>query len=162
MGLDITAFSTLVVQPDYDPATVDLDDTVVEISQEIINWTEKNWPGRTAGLVAGICGFSAAIDFAAGSYGGYNRWRDRLAKLAGFPDADTVWRDSPQGPFVELINFADNEGYIGPVVAAKLAVDFAAYRTLANEVEIPGFAERYSYWHDACLIAANGGCLVFR
>jgi hypothetical protein len=42
--------------------------------------------------------------------------------------AEQVWAARPEGPFVELIDFADNEGMIGPRAAAKLAKDFADTR----------------------------------
>ncbi len=48
------------------------------------------------------------------SYGGYNRWRSELAELIGTTD-EVVFKSSDKTiPFYELINFADNEGFIGP------------------------------------------------
>ena len=42
-----------------------------------------------------------------------------------------VWTNQPPGPFVELINFADDEGFIGPKTCAKLAKDFVDNRDKA-------------------------------
>lgn len=48
--------------------------------------------------------------FRAGSYTGYNRWREDLQRQFN-PGRD------PEKPFYELIWFADNEGTIGPEAA---------------------------------------------
>jgi len=71
------------------------------------------------------------------SYGGYNMWREQLAKMAGYElteydgpfkqkdkaHAAGAW-DKSEGPFWELILFSDCEGVIGTAVCKKLAKDF--------------------------------------
>jgi hypothetical protein len=120
--------------------------------------------------------YSSAQDFhfRAGSYGGYNTWRENLAKLAGYPA--TEWRDhdgettmkhaaacwrGAAGPFSELINFADNEGTIGPIVAKKLAADFAQFEDQAKATDDAWFIDRYGEWKLAFEIAADGGAVEF-
>ena len=70
-------------------------------------------------------------------------------------------------PFVELINFPDNEGVIGPVVAAKLAKDFAEFEHRAEEysASIPDgtdWLENYREWKCAFEMAAKDGAVVLQ
>lgn len=102
--------------------------------------------------------------FRAGSYSGYNEWREQLcrAALGVFPRA--IW-DDPEGfagkPFVELINFADNEGSIGPKTSAKLLTDFEQYPDLPSLVGDDYFERKYSAWRDAFALASDDGFVVF-
>lgn len=168
MGLDISVYQKLVAAPN---ATLDEDgypddDKFVVIDKGTIDWTEDHWPGRTNGITAGVYAFTERAGFRAGSYSGYNRWRAWLARVSGHGTPDAVWSAAkPTGPFVELINFADNEGIIGPVVSAKLAKDFAE-----NEDRIVAMAdadddtyniEMYRQWRKAFEMAADGGCVNF-
>ena len=68
-----------------------------------------------------------------GSYHGYGNWRRQLADMLGTTPEDIWNKRGIRGPFVELINFADNEGFIGPETSAKLASDFEAFRKVAKE-----------------------------
>lgn len=113
--------------------------------------------------------------FRAGSYGGYNVWRDELARLAGYPetryrsdysDRDELRYDAgaweaTEGPFWELINFADNEGDIGAAVSAKLAKDFADFQSKADSWGDEYWRERYANWRKAFETAADGGFVIF-
>jgi hypothetical protein len=73
-------------------------------------------------------------EFVAGTAKTYAARRDALARLAGYESAKAVRSDpSPRGsPFVELIDFYDNMGVLGPVMCANLAMDFGAYREQAR------------------------------
>lgn len=120
-------------------------------------------PNRGGGFIYAGCYQTTADtvthDFHAGSYGGYNRWREDLRNQFN-PGHD------PNGPFYELIWFADNEGSIGPEAAADLLVDF---RTHADEYAgrhpHPGVDDWYkaSYvdWTRAFELAADGGLVRF-
>ena len=112
--------------------------------------------------------------FRAGSYGGYNHWRNMLAKLAGYTEstffergaerkshAATVWQNPVPGPFMEIINFSDCEGTIGTKISKKLADDFANYQTLAEELKDEVFLEKYNCWRKAFELGAADGCIVF-
>jgi hypothetical protein len=165
MGLDITAYRQLTPAPN---AQVDEDgnpvewDKFVAIRAQMIAWTEENWHGRTAPLQAGIYTAAQQDGFRAGSYGGFNAWRNWLAQRAGYTSARAVWDDVTSGPFVELINFADNEGYIGAAVAAKLAKDFAEHQEAIIGADPHGYdAEKYLLWRAAFEMAADGGCVEF-
>ena len=68
-------------------------------------------------------------------------------------------------PFVELINFSDCEGVIGPKVAAKLAKDFADYEDRASafaaKFKDDFFLALYREWRRAFEWAADGGMVHF-
>lgn len=115
-------------------------------------------------------------DFRAGSYGGYNNWREELAKLAGYPAKEanrygtmTMRHDAGAwaaegGPFWELINFSDCEGVIGATVSAKLAKDFADFDERAKSHPDPRetwFYPLYQQWRAAFEMAADGGMVDF-
>lgn len=166
MGLDITAYRQLQPAPH---AKVDEDGNPEEwgkytaISPAIIAYTEEHFPGRTAGLAAGVYSFAEEHGFRAGSYGGYNQWRNWLSIAAGHGSARSVWDDGKtEGPFLELINFSDCEGVIGPQVAAKLAKDFADNESaiLKGDHEV-WFVKLYREWRKAFEMAADGGCVDF-
>ncbi|MEU3452275.1 hypothetical protein ABZ671_01330 [Micromonospora sp. NPDC006766] len=92
--------------------------------------------------------------FAAGSYGGYNAWRADLQQQFN-PDLD------PDGPFYELIWFADNEGCIGPEAARDLLADFERHAADYRSPEGWGEDGRYTNWTRAFSLAANGGLVRF-
>jgi len=116
---------------------------------------------------------SEDIGFRAGSYSGYNWWREQLCQLALDVPPDDVWGDPEHyagKPFVELINFSDCEGCIGPITAAKLAVDFREYgprvRTRAatqitDTEERSYFLDSYADWQRAFEVAAHDGFVIF-
>jgi hypothetical protein len=111
------------------------------------------------------------IGFRAGSYGGYNVWREQLAKLAGYPakeDYDghqkhsaTVWHNPVAGDFLEIINFSDCEGIIGSEISQKLAKDFEKYQNSANELGDERFLDLYNTWREAFELASDNGCVEF-
>jgi hypothetical protein len=111
--------------------------------------------------------------FRAGSYGGYNKGRDQLAELAGYPlgyyqyygreqgsYCVPCW-NGEQGPFSELINFTDCEGVIGAAVSAKLAKDFEEHQQKADDHPDEWFREKYADWRNAFMKASDGGCVDF-
>lgn len=107
--------------------------------------------------------------FRAGSYSGYGIFRTDLCRAALGVDPQAVW-DDPSGyaekPFYELINFADNEGTIGPEAAADLYRDFAdSEEAVMAAVGLEGqdlewFAEKYADWKGAFRVASEGHGIV--
>lgn len=90
--------------------------------------------------------------FRAGSYTGYGLWRADLQSRFN-PNCD------PDGPFYELIFFADNEGSIGPEASKDLLADFLLYfeRYPADEWDLA----KYKDWLNAFKLAADGGLVHF-
>jgi len=176
MGLDITAYRKLTrATPTLDehgePTAPNYWDTLVEL------YANRDFPGREAPLADGWYHFSDRLDFRAGAYSGYMRWREWLAQLVGYPATTSqhfgaqrqsycagAW-NATAGPFWELINFSDCEGTIGSVVAQKLARDFAEWderaRAASNAIGDSFYYERFVLWRKAFEMAADGGGVHF-
>ncbi|WP_414616619.1 hypothetical protein [Stenotrophomonas muris] len=137
-------------------------------------YVNPDFPGRADEIVDRAAYRSAESDgFRAGSYGGYNQWREQLAVLAGYPAAQyekwgrsqdshcvACWNGAT-GPFSELINFSDCEGVIGTSVSSKLARDFAEHQSKADAHPDERFRERYALWRRAFEKASDRGCVYF-
>lgn len=105
--------------------------------------------------------------FRAGSYSGYNRWRADLAerfnpyRKGQVDGAPVTLPPSPEGPFYELIWFADNEGTLSELVATKLLGNFrqfeVEYAASHDEYDV----QRYRDWMRAFELAADGGLVDF-
>lgn len=176
MGLDITYYANLqkldcVFDEDGEPIDPVTRKPLEDAVQLYVN---PHFEGREIPIVdRGVYIAEECDGFRAGSYGGYNHWREGLAALAGYPltemddygtktfrhDAGAWAVDS--GPFHELINFSDCEGVIGSVVAAKLAKDFADFQEKANTHMDEGWRDLYAEWRNAFEMAANGGAVSF-
>lgn len=179
MGLDITACKNITfVDCVYDVNGEPIDPTTRaplsdDIRQVNIN---RDFRERADDLSDGAA-FSAekSMGFRAGSYSGYNWWREELAKLAGYQetkDDDSGTRDgtmrhdagawkATSGPFWELILFSDCEGCIGPKTSAKLAKDFADFQERADANPDNRFKELYTEWREAFEMAAQNGLVDF-
>lgn len=167
MGLDIKYFERLELvdhQQDDDDSLVRLLNESCFAAQgaglqpaSVPIYNRMVWYGRHQS--AGATGW-----FRAGSYGGYNEWRKWLCSLALGVDVDEVWKNPAAyagKPFVELINFSDCEGTIGPVVSAKLAKDFAEFSARAAGANADGYGSLYRDFAKAFETAAKGGAVKF-
>lgn len=169
-GLDVTAYEklTIVTSPQFDEDGEAVGKNQVELAP--VEFAE-----RFAGLTAGkVYRYQSSFEFRAGSYSGYNYWRNELAKLAGYKrtpyksydgktelryDA-TVW-NIKKGPFWELIDFSDAEGVIGPVVCKRVYKDFLQYQVVAAKHPDEYFRSSYEDWKKAFAMCANDGAIVF-
>lgn len=176
MGLDITAYSRVVLEKEVE---VDEYGSPRDWNKYRVAYVNDDFPGREGSIInRGIYSFNKQYGFRAGGYGYYSGWREQLAKMAGYPatlrtdsygrervaHAAACWNGAT-GPFSELINFADNEGVLGPEVCAKLAKDFSEYETravtFAKAEEDDYFIESYLAWKKAFDLAADGGMVEF-
>lgn len=172
MGLDITAYSKLKKVPcKFNSDGEPINDKGQDREGVFIPYAHSSFPEHHKGLTPKAAyEYGKSFDFRAGSYSGYNAWREQLAALAGYaakpgftdakPHSETAW-DMDSGPFWELINFSDCEGCIGPVVSAKLAKDFADYQAKADAHDDEYFRRKYSEWRKAFEMAADGGAVDF-
>lgn len=180
MGLDITAYSKLemvdvVYDADGEPINPVTRESLFVVAADFAHiYVNPDFPERADGLARGYYLYEETIGFRAGSYMYYSRWREELARLAGYPaspgeglmashhpHSNGVW-ECEGGPFFELINFSDCEGAIGPKTSAKLAKDFADFREkLSGEVVSFGFTENYDNFEQAFRLAADGGAVCF-
>jgi hypothetical protein len=164
MGLDITAYSHLApVGLHLEPGVWCEDDVHVQVmAYDCFPQSYRGLPdlGSWREFVLGGCYAitekTETHRFRAGSYGGYNDWRADLQKQFN-PERD------PDGPFYELIWFADNEGDIGPEAAADLLKDFEQHAdAYAPDGDILGYwCENYANWTRAFRLAADGGLVDF-
>ena len=158
MGLDITwarrAVLTELSPEQYDEAwTPDCSLVHAYPNTETAEHAE-----RANGIVEGIYRCLEVGHFKAGSYGGYNEWRETLCRIAIGTSPKEVWarpdayRDQS---LYELIDFSDCEGVIGAKTCAKLAVDLAELEAHRDEIW------NYGGWLKAFQKAADHGFLVF-
>lgn len=156
MGLDITAYSKL-----------SLVEAVSLKKMQETNWEHplrykdnrpylfENWePARLPPLVEGFYRCDGETHgFRAGSYSGYSAWCNVLATVAP-PDDPAA--------FLELVEFSDCEGAMGPAVARKLHDDFTRHLDRAATVMTDTWdLERYMHWMRAFELAADGGAVHF-
>jgi hypothetical protein len=161
MGLDITVYDS--VSAEVTKASAEEIDKQHERFVHVYNNAE--FVERQDDLVEGVHEvIGETFAFRAGSYSGYNRWRERLATFAGYKSPEYVWDHFAEfkgQPFVELIHFSDCEGTIGPRTSAKLAVDFAANLPAAREQLDEGDLLTYHRFLAAFTIASGRGCVSF-
>lgn len=155
MGLDIRAYKELreVENPQFDEDGWLINEDTEWKPGASMAWSETHFPGRGKGIDANkVYAYKETYYFRAGSYIGYNVWREKLHKFKG----DVA--------FQELINFADNEGVIGPVVSRKLYDDFKKYEEDAKEYsrEVGShWLTKYYEWTKAFEFASNNGAVEF-
>lgn len=162
MGLDIVAYSHVKSTPPHDVS--------YETCQEHIRAyvLSPDMSLSFLGLTEDTCyqptDDSERISFRAGSYSGYGDWRAVLAQIVGQNIAD-YWQGSvvekSNLPFFELLNFADNEGTIGPIAARNLLDDFHTWDDKAREQMDEWYYERYVSWTEACNLAKDDGLILF-
>lgn len=173
MGLDITAYSNLKkVDPQPSEKDGDYRDDLVRI------YNNEDFPGSAGSLEdRAFYSFEWSDSCLSMSYGGYNAWRDMLAKLAGYPlakregfggaiidsHAAAAWNGlvGPGAPFYDLINFSDCEGTIGPEACGRLLKDFVAFDEAAKAVAEKYFYAAYRDLWFGVELASNNGCLCF-
>lgn len=173
MGLDIIAYKELtVIEPKrYNP------DTMWRPGESMI-WSETHFKGRGEGIEPlAYYKWNDLFHFRAGTYSGYNEWREKLDKFRQYlmqqaseqsneTFTDQV-KDADGHMFMELIDFADNEGVIGPVVSKKLHHDFKVNekqaQTYAKTIENGDYwLEKYALWQKAFDYAKDDGAVEFR
>lgn len=175
MGLDISVFKNAKLVHEGGPTDEEYEDGFIRHIY-VIEGFEPRLDGHPAGTYKGEYGDG----FRAGSYSGYNHWRGTLAAfslevdvdIAEYTMAEAIWRTPEKFAhiaFFELINFADNEGSIGPTTSAKLAKDFASQEAAAkkwakknlDEDDREYFLEGYKNFKEAFEAVAGNGFVVF-
>ena len=112
------------------------------------------------------------FSFRAGSYSGYNQFRELLCESILYVKPEKVWENCESyigKPFYELINFSDCEGTMGPIVSKKLHEDFIKHRdkfeTYLKNIEDGVFVNYYmnvnNSFTKAFEMTSEGGVLIF-
>lgn len=170
MGLDIRVFKNAKFVSDNDGDREDL----------AYVYTLEGHEARIRDMKRGYYEAEEVMSFRAGSYSGYNHWRNLLALAIHDMPAEEIWEQASglekvaaegmgMPPFFELINFADNEGCIGPSVSKKLYKDFCEHEAkftayIKNKVE-PDIVDwdlgKYQEWKEAFRLASENGFVSF-
>lgn len=169
MGLDITVYQNVVKAPKGEGIDPEYPDDLETLDGYATFYVNPDFPGR-AGKIRDRTVYSVdrVFSFRAGSYTGYNVWRENLAKMVGYTTRDG-W-EKPEKfkdqPFFELVNFSDCEGVLGSAVCALLAVDFkqyaAAAETFSKSLDYGDhWLSKYKEWQRAFSNAAKNGCVAF-
>lgn len=177
MGLDITAYKNIseidcLFDADGEPVDKATGKPIKgEFFQPNVN---HDFEGREVPVKdKAVYSYEDSFRFFAGSYSGYNQWREELAQLAGYPAKEAerfgkqcsrhdtgAWLKG-EGPAFELISFSDCEGVIGSEVAKKLAADFDALQEQANAHPDEWFREKFDVWRKAFEWASQNGAVSF-
>lgn len=178
MGLDITAYSKVKkIECHFDAEGDPIDKVTGDyLDYDFRAYANPDFPGRNGSIEHNaIYEADDCFGFRAGGYGGYNGWREELAKLAAYPAKphdrygtgniqhrhdEGAWQ-ATAGPFWELINFSDCEGVIGPETSKKLAQDFADHQSKADAHQDEWFRDRYADWRKAFEMASDDGAVSF-
>ena len=163
MGLDITAISHAKRVGNLDAVLRlydDCDGVGVYLAEGVPNLLDGKPPGRYKGR--------DIFEFRAGSYSGYNAWREWLCKTFLDVAPEVVWKRPKKfagKPFVELINFSDCEGAMGPITCSKLYLDFSN-KTFEEAAELAcpngyDYDDRYKNWMKAFEIGSKDGFVTF-
>lgn len=145
MGLDICVYSNLnFVATDEEFAGKE--DEAYDKGYIHLYLNESS-PDRSDGLKPGWYEVRERSCFRAGSYSGYNNWRDLLAFCMHKKHAEEIWANPDNSkPFVPLINFSDCEGFIGPETSKVLHRDFETHRKkaekFASSMQDPAFLKK--------------------
>lgn len=153
MGLDITVYQKikLATQEEIENSNYDFTAFVIE----------ESWKDRVKNLEydkhytgVPVYGFQCA-------YSSHSWFRDHLANLT---QQNLNWKTepcTPNTPFYELINFADNEGVIDFETSKKLYEDFISWRGKAYESNDERFINYYDEWTEIFNHAKENGVVDF-
>lgn len=163
MGLDVTAIRNARF------IAAELDEDAPEYSGRRLFRIYKNDAfDRLDGKPEGWYEFGGDDDrfgFRAGSYSGYNRWREWLSLTFLGVLPEVVWRDFAiyeAAPFSTLVHFSDCEGSFGPASCERLLHDFETGAARAGVVpaskpDAQWYTDQYFRWLKAFGIGAQGG-----
>ena len=160
MGLDISAYSKIERVHDEDEANIFIRRNIPEMdqAQDIEEGEYKD---------SDLC---ESHHFRAGSYSGYNYFRNLLCEIMHGVTAKELW-EKPEvfegKEFYNLINFSDCEGHFGPEISKKLHGDFVNHREkfikgVKGMEPYDGYYTRvYDDFSIGFEIASKGGVLNF-
>ena len=169
MGLDVTAYERAERISGHEPTDDDHDHGIIEAFAYAVFDRALDGMGDTVldtrtgvdCLSAGYWRTGGDEATAQTSYAGYGLYRDRLARaVIGMEYRKLLNFIGQHGdaPYFDLLNFADNEGVIGPVAARRLADDFASTPVKFDEAWMNKFHDDL---RDCFDLAADTGLALF-
>ncbi len=100
--------------------------------------------------------------FRAGSYGGYNSFRNNLCTLANNITVEELWKTEDESlKFYWLINFSDCEGYIGTSYCKILYDEFVKYNDKIMSSLNDFDKVKYKDFKEAFRLGSNNGLVDF-
>jgi hypothetical protein len=174
MGLDITAYAGLkALDAVYNRNGEPIDIITRQPVECVELYVNNSFPNRELPFTDAPYSYTGKMSCFYMSYSGYGRWREELAKIAGYPaipdgvgefsarsHSEGCWA-ATEGPFFELINFSDCEGVLGTTVLKKLLIDFETHEEAAKNVDQEWFYQKYKALMEEVRFAATDGALVF-
>ena len=156
MGLDVRTYGNIKLAENEE----DADFTAFVI--------DEDWKHKIKNLQDGKA-YNGDVVFRGVSYPylAHNRFREKLVKLVGREDlldneGKIKWNELPiEMPFYDLINFADNEGYLDWEVSNTIYSDFEKYNEKAKLVMSEYDYSKYETWLKTFKSAKNDGVVVF-
>ncbi len=153
MGMDVIAYAQVQLVPGGKRDQADF-----RVDEEAI----ARWPLTSVGLLPGVYKSTGPeFDVRVGHLMTYMFWREKLAALGGYRQQDVLEKAIVDGPFVELISFADLQGVIGTAAARKLADDFEQYDPQAEALG-PEFYGLYVQFKRAFQFARDAGVVYIQ
>ena len=169
MGLDITFHERLTkvdvkLNEDGEPIGHETDWAFYDSHTNV--FINPDFPTRADGMQGGFHKSEGETEDLRIGYSSYSQWRSELALAALGAPAMQVWEgEITEGPFVELINFSDCEGTIGPRTSAKLAKDFADWEDKIEGMVSGGtrdyFMEKFRKFKAGFELAKDSGAATF-
>lgn len=167
MGLDISAYSKVRVVKNHALSSDEEVESVWNGQNRMLYvqsfWADRALPFKNQDEVTSTGEYGS---MRAGSYSGYNSWRNTLCQTINGVSSDFLYDNEEKfigTPFYELINFSDAEGTLGTEVAKKLLNDFETH--LPKMIEVHGldsyFVNKYQEWIDMFKLASDDGVVIF-
>ena len=158
MGLDVALYTNISIadsdEPDFIAYVND-----EEFEDRIKNLINGGYYRGDRSKTSVSCGYST-----------HNKFRGALLNLIGRYDLTNgdkpnfaVINEFTDIPFIELVNFADNEGCIDWQSCGELAIDFNNWYNRAQKTLVGNMLDLYNDWHAIINEASNNrGVLIFR
>lgn len=172
MGLDISVYQKVNFVTSKDELLLleaGVTETEIDSYYDRYVWIYVNpsFAKQADGLKTGFYTGNYVNGFRAGSYSGYGYFREKLSRLALDVEPAQVWNNPDNfvdKPFVDLINFSDCEGVIGPETSARLFRDFERHleraKTFPKENEYDFFLNTYLSFMNAFELASKDNGVV--
>lgn len=153
MGLDVTAYSNFKITK----VVIEEDDYEYYFCNSGFEQSNMNIEEQYVNI-----DFDEDFDFRAGSYGGYNHFRNSLCLASNNITAKELWNSEDKTlKFYWLINFSDCEGYIGTGYCKILYDEFVKYEKEVKEKLNIDYHDKYDNFKEAFRLGANNGLVNF-
>ena len=153
MGLDITAYSNIK-------------------KRELLEYEEGEYYFSNSGFIQSNMPnienkeiqieFDEEFGFRAGSYSGYNRFRNELCLVSNNISAEKLWNSENENlKFYWFVNFTDCDGYIGTSYCKILYDEFYKYEKGIKLILDKYYHQTYDNFKEAFRLGANNGLVDF-